>query len=253
MSVVDLSAASARSHAPGRRRGRSRCGRAAGTRRARPARDGWSGCRRAGRGRGRTGRGRRRAAASPMVGGRGAACEVVATEAREAQVGLAAKHDVDVRPRSAGKHGGQRTAGHQQAPGRLGAHHLGDGEGVAGEADHRGDADDVGPLGAQVARAAASSELNVQSKTLVSTPSRRSWPASVATPSGGNSSSVAAWCGRRERPTLLWAYRPPRYFRAYHRFIPTTPTPVWRRCTLMGQQDSCGGWCCQRICERAPV
>ena len=33
---------------------------------------------------------------------------------------------------------------------------------------------------------------NVQSNTLVSTPSRRNWPASVATPSGGKSSSVAA-------------------------------------------------------------
>jgi hypothetical protein len=37
---------------------------------------------------------------------------------------------------------------------------------------------------------------NVQSKTLVSTPSLRSWPARVAAPSGGKSISVAA-CVRK--------------------------------------------------------
>ena len=82
--------------------------------------------------------------------GGSALCEVVEAKAREAQVGFSAKHDVEVGCVALRKHGGHGTAGDQQAVRQACFDHLGDGERVVGQADHRGDPDNVGPVRAQV-------------------------------------------------------------------------------------------------------
>ena len=138
---------------------------------------------------------------------RGPLAEVVEAEAREAHVGLAAKDRVDVADVAPREHRGQGAAGDDQAAGEVGLDHLGDAQGVARQADHGGEADDVRPVGAQVvAQALERAEGAVEDPRLdpepraVERPGRRP-------PAAERASRWAPWCGSRERPGRPWTER----------------------------------------------
>ena len=109
----------------------------------------------------------------------GCAREVVPAEVREAQVGLTAKHGVEVARVTAREHRGQRTAGDEQTAGKPRFHHLGDAQRVTREADHRVDAHDVRLIGAQL-----SLQPLVRAESAIENPGLQPEPAKLRRESG---------------------------------------------------------------------
>ena len=207
---------------PGRRRGRSRCGRAAGTRRARPRRW-WVG---------------RVVDLQAVVGHEQAVVGVEGQRSHRLRRGAAARSsrrrsaESSGRPRRetrrrsglakrSGNTVGRGPPATSRLSGRLARTSSATRERVAGQADHRGDADDVGPVGA----AGRLRSRSKRAERAVEDPRLDAEPAQLAGERGdaerreehlGRPTS----CGSRERPRLPWT--------RLSLCATTTPTPSRR-------------------------